>query len=54
MLFHTKSKNRPYEMGTYPLENLERDDSVVDRESALPRVPAPLQVLPAIAVVHPR
>ena len=34
MLFDTRSKNRPYELGSYPLEILERDDFVVEKEAA--------------------
>lgn len=42
MLLHHASKNRPFHLGHYPLEVLERDDSVIDTEAARPRIaPAP-------------
>jgi len=41
MLFHTRSAHRPYELGTYPLETLDRDDSVIQVEAARPRITAP-------------
>ena len=41
MLFRTRSENRPYELGTYPLESLGRDISVVEIEAARPRIAAP-------------
>ena len=36
MLFHHASKNRPFHLGTYPMEVLPRDDSVVAAEAAQP------------------
>ncbi len=41
MLFRTRAEHRPYHLGTYPLEVLERDDSVIDVEASQPRVAAP-------------
>lgn len=41
MLFSTKSVDRPYELGTYPMEALERDDTIIETESARPRIDAP-------------
>jgi ferredoxin len=41
MLFRTAATDRPYHFGTYPLETLARDDSVIEAEAARPRVPAP-------------
>ena len=38
MLFHHASKNRPFHLGTYPLEVLPRDEAVIDAEAA--RLPA--------------
>ncbi len=37
MLFHPKSKNRPFDLGTFPMEVLARDEAVVAVESARPR-----------------
>ena len=37
MLFHHASKNRPFHLGTYPLEVLPRDDSLIAVEAARPR-----------------
>ncbi len=37
MLFHHASKNRPADLGPYPLEILARDETVVAREAARPR-----------------
>ena len=37
MLFHHASKNRPFHLGTYPLEVLPRDDSLIAAEAARPR-----------------
>ena len=36
MLFHHASKNRPFHLGTYPMEVLPRDDSVTAAEAARP------------------
>ncbi|MYE58273.1 MAG: hypothetical protein F4X35_01630 [Alphaproteobacteria bacterium] len=36
MLFHHASKNRPFHLGTYPMEVLPRDESVVAAEAAQP------------------
>lgn len=44
MLLHHASKNRPADLGTYPLEVLARDESVAEKEAARPRAapgPAP-------------
>ena len=41
MLFRARSESRPYELGTYPLEVLERDDSIAEEEAARPPVDAP-------------
>jgi len=41
MLFRTRGQYRPYELGTYPLETLQRDDTVIEVEAARPRVTAP-------------
>ncbi len=38
MLFYPKSKDRPFHLGSYPLEILPRDDSVTETEAARPRV----------------
>ena len=38
MFFTTKNQQRPYHLGSYPLENLPRDDSVIAVEAALPPV----------------
>ena len=38
MLFRTRSQYRPYELGSYPLEILKRDDSIYDVEAARPRI----------------
>jgi epoxyqueuosine reductase QueG len=35
------SKERPYHLGTFPLEALARDRSIAEREASLPRVAAP-------------
>ena len=36
MLFHPRSKNRPVELGPYPLETLPRDERIVEREAKGP------------------
>jgi len=36
MLFHHASKNRPFHLGTYPMEVLPRDSAVIDSEAARP------------------
>ena len=41
MLFSTRSERRPYHLGTYPLETLPRDESIIQAESGRPRVGAP-------------
>ncbi len=41
MFFRTRAAGRPYELGPYPLETLERDPSRLPEEAARPRVPAP-------------
>jgi reductive dehalogenase len=41
LFLQTKAKSRPYQLGTYPLERLARDDAVIETESQRPRVPAP-------------
>ena len=41
MLFRTAAADRPYHLGTYPLETLRRDESVVAVEAARPPVAAP-------------
>ena len=41
MLFSTRSERRPYHLGTYPLETLPRDDSIVESEAGRPRTAAP-------------
>ncbi len=40
MLFYPKSKDRPYHLGSYPLEVLPRDDGVLEVEAARPRARA--------------
>lgn len=47
MLFRTAAADRPYHLGTYPLEALPRDDSVVAVEAARPPVAAPRHDGPA-------
>ncbi|MEK9647038.1 MAG: hypothetical protein VW547_15985, partial [Alphaproteobacteria bacterium] len=37
MLFYPKSKDRPFHLGSYPLEVLPRDDGVLEAEAARPR-----------------
>ncbi len=37
MLFHHASKNRPFHLGTYPMEVLPRDGAVIAAEAARPR-----------------
>ena len=37
MLFYPDSKNRPFHLGTFPLESLDRDDSIYALESERPR-----------------
>ena len=37
MLFHHASKNRPFHLGTYPMEVLPRDEAVIAEEAAGPR-----------------
>ncbi|MCY4501464.1 MAG: hypothetical protein OXE57_07885, partial [Alphaproteobacteria bacterium] len=37
MLFHHASKNRPFHLGTYPMEVLPRDEAVIAAEAAGPR-----------------
>ena len=39
MLFHARSRNRPFHYGLFPLETLPRDDTVIDLESAAPPLP---------------
>ena len=41
MFFRTRAEQRPYHLGSYPLEMLERDDSVLAIEAARPPVAAP-------------
>ncbi len=41
MLFRTRAADRPYELGTYPLETLPRDATTVEVETARPRTAAP-------------
>jgi ferredoxin len=41
MLIHPRSKDRPYHLGSFPLETLRTDDSVVAREAARPPRIAP-------------
>ncbi len=36
MLIHEKSHNRPVELGTYPLEALEKDASIIELEAQIP------------------
>ncbi|MFT5485213.1 MAG: reductive dehalogenase [Paracoccaceae bacterium] len=46
MLFYPDSKNRPFHFGTFPLEGLDRDDSIYTAESERPRT-APKAAAPA-------
>ena len=41
MLIHPRSKDRPYHLGSFPLETLRTDDSVAAREAARPPRGAP-------------
>ena len=41
MFFSTRSERRPYHLGTYPLETLRRDASIIETEARRPRVAAP-------------
>jgi ferredoxin len=41
MFFHSRSKNRPYHLGNFPLETLPRDDAIIAREAGLPRASRP-------------
>ena len=43
MIFYPKSRNRPFHLGTFPLESLPRDEALIALESALPRVAAPVR-----------
>ena len=38
MLVYARSKNRPYSLGPFPLETLDRDDSVLAVEAGRPKV----------------
>ena len=38
MLFYPKSKDRPFHLGSYPMEMLPRDDGMIETESSRPRV----------------
>ncbi len=42
MLFHARSKDRPFSLGTFPLECLPRDDAIMAVESDGPRILAPV------------
>lgn len=46
VFFRTASDHRPYHLGSYPAENLQRDDAVIVTEAARPPVAAPLQHRP--------
>ena len=48
MLFRTKSASRAYELGTYPLETLKRDETLIVAEAARPRIAAPAYTLDPI------
>jgi hypothetical protein len=37
MSLHSRSKDRPFRPGAFPLESLPRDSSVIDREVARPK-----------------
>ena len=39
MLFHSRSKYRPFHLGSFPLEVLPRDDAVTASEAARPAIP---------------
>ncbi|MDE0060652.1 MAG: hypothetical protein OXP07_21255, partial [Defluviicoccus sp.] len=41
MLFKSRSADRPFHFGLFPLETLPRDDSAIEREGARPPVAAP-------------
>ncbi len=47
MLVYSRSKNRSYSLGPFPLETLARDDSVREVEANRPRVSAPAERVPA-------
>ena len=40
MLLYPASKNRPFHLGTYPLEVLDRDEAAIAAESARPKTAA--------------
>jgi len=52
MLFHHASKNRPFHLGTYPMEVLPRDEAVVGEEAARPRA-GPTQAAEAGGALGP-
>jgi reductive dehalogenase len=43
MLLYPRGKNRPYHLGPFPLETLDRDDSVTAREAAAPPLAVPAE-----------
>ena len=43
MFVFSRSKNRPFHLGPFPLESLPRDDAVVEAESSRPPRPQPVR-----------
>ncbi|MEJ2374862.1 MAG: hypothetical protein P8Z80_10855 [Pseudolabrys sp.] len=46
MLIQPRGKDRPFHLGPFPLEMLLRDESIVGREAARPKLAAPVDAAP--------